>query len=54
MSEDELREAVGLYTRWRKRDELKVTATERFYLRYRLAELNVKLDEGKPSEPGYA
>ena len=40
---EELIEAVGLYTRWTKRDVLKLTASERFWLKHRLTELGIEL-----------
>jgi hypothetical protein len=44
MTVDELMEALGLYTRWCKRDTLKLTASERYWIRHRLSELGVVLE----------
>lgn len=43
MKPEDLVEAVGLYTRWMKRIELKLTSSEIFWCRYRLEQLGVVL-----------
>lgn len=44
MTREELGEAIGLLARWDHRADLKLTASERYWIRHRLDGLGVDLE----------
>ena len=50
MTRDELGEAIGLLARWDHRADLKLVASERYYIKHRLNDLGVEIEPSQPKE----